>query len=211
MTAATWWTHEVRRCGKQAVALPVLAALLACVAAVGLDGATVLGRALLSCALPAAAALACAAVVAREPLLELHLSLPTPYPRTVARRLAWPTAVTAVAALALVTTVTAAGQPLDLPGTLLNLAGLTVLLSGGAVWATVRSGSAAPATGLVVAVVLAKLLLVDRVVADGAGQALPALLIGGCLTAASLRTLGSGGRAGAGLRPIGAHSGDKEA
>ena len=79
MTIATWLPHEVRRCGKQAFVLPVLAALLSCLAMLtGPGGGTLLGRALLTSALPTATALACAAVVARERLLELHLSLPTP-------------------------------------------------------------------------------------------------------------------------------------
>ncbi|MFF4694218.1 hypothetical protein [Streptomyces chattanoogensis] len=200
MTAATWWPHEVRRCGRQAYVLPVLAALLAygAMAAQTGDG-MLLGRALLTCAPPTAAALACAAVVAREPMAELHLSLPTAYARTVARRLAWPAAVTAAACLAMTAALTATGHRLDLAVTLAELAGLTVLLGGCAVWATVRFGSAAPATGLVVATVLAKLLLIDRVVPEGAAQALPALLAGGWLTVLALRALQPGGRQGARL------------
>ncbi|MGW2562001.1 hypothetical protein ACWCXB_22660 [Streptomyces sp. NPDC001514] len=196
MTTAPWWAHEVRRCGRQAVVLPVLAAVVACAATAAARPGDdeLLGRSLLSCTLPAATALACAAVVAREPMVELHLSLPTPYRRTVARRLGWPAAVTAVVALALVTLVTAAGHTINPVATLLELAGLTVLLSGGAVWATVRSGSASPATGLVVAAVLAKLLLVDRVVPAGPAQALPALVVGAWLTALALRSLGPGGQ-----------------
>ncbi|SCK48505.1 hypothetical protein [Streptomyces sp. WMMB 322] len=197
MTIATWLPHEVRRCGKQAVVLPVLAALLACVAMLtGPGGGTLLGHSLLTSALPAATALACAAVVAREQLLELHLSLPTPYPRTVARRLAWPAAVSAVSALALVALVRAGSHSLNLGAALLELTGLTVLLAGGAVWATVRSGSAATATGLIVAAVLAKLLLIDRVVPEGAGQGVPALLAGSVLIVLALRALGDAGRSG---------------
>ncbi|MET9431094.1 MULTISPECIES: hypothetical protein [unclassified Streptomyces] len=212
MTAATWWTHEVRRCGRQAYALPLLAALLAYAAmATGPGGGALLGRALLTTALPAATALACAAIVAREPLLELHLSLPTPYARTVARRLAWPATVTVFAAVALVTLLATTGRDLAPVPTLLELVGLTALLSGAAVWATVRTGSAAPATGLVVAAVLAKLLLVDRVVPDGAAQAVPALLAGAWLTALALRALGPGGHTGARLRPTtGPHLGTRE-
>ncbi|UQA92604.1 hypothetical protein [Streptomyces halobius] len=109
----------------------------------------------------------------------LHLSLPTGYPRTVARRLAWPAAVTGLAALTLVGLLTAAGHPLDPAATLAELAGRTVPRGGCAVWATVRFGSTAPATGMVVAGVLAKWLLIDRVVCRrGPGQALPALLSG---------------------------------
>ncbi|MCZ1011829.1 hypothetical protein O1L68_39660 [Streptomyces lydicus] len=108
--------------------------------------------------------------------------------------------------------VAATGHPLAPMAVLLELAGLTVLLSGGAVWATVRTGSAASATGLVVAAVLAKLLLIDRVVPEGAGQALPALLAGVWLTALALRALGPGGRSGARLgHGAGAHFGPGEA
>lgn len=194
MTAATWWAYEARRCGRQAVILPLAAALLAYLASTAGPGTgMLLGRTLLSCALPAATALACAAVVAREPALELHLSLPTPYPLTVARRLGWPATVTAFAAVALVTLLSVTGDdPLDPGAVLLELAGLTVLLSGAAVWATVRSGSPAPATGLVVAAVLAKLLLFDRVLPEGAGQALPELLVGTLLTARALKALEPG-------------------
>ncbi|MGW4561587.1 hypothetical protein ACWEN3_03965 [Streptomyces sp. NPDC004561] len=196
MTAATWWTYERRRCGRQAFVLPVLAALLSYTAvAAGPGGGMMLGRVLLDCALPTGAALACAAVVARDALLELHMSLPTPYPHTVACRIAWPAAVTAVTALALVTLVAATGHELDVWSMLLKLAGFTALLSGGAVWVTVRTRSAAPATGLVVATAMAKLLLVDRVVPDGAGQAVPALVAGIWLIALALRDLAPGGRA----------------
>ncbi|MFE0253647.1 hypothetical protein [Streptomyces sp. NPDC059010] len=209
MTAATWWAYEARRCGRQAVILPPAAALLAYLASTAGPGTgMLLGRTLLSCALPAATALACAAVVAREPALELHLSLPTPYPLTVARRLSWPATVTAFAAVALVTLLSVTGDDsLDPGSVLLELAGLTVLLSGAAVWATVRSGSPAPATGLVVAAVLAKLLLFDRVLPEGAGQALPELLLGALLTARALRALEPGARLGGAADPHAADGG----
>ncbi|MFF4605289.1 hypothetical protein ACFY12_21465 [Streptomyces sp. NPDC001339] len=171
-----------------------------------------LGRSLLTCALPAGMALACAAVVAREPMLELHLSLPTPYVRTVARRLAWPAVVSAVTASMLLTSVAVTGRLLNPVAVLWELVGLTVLLVGGAVWATVQSRSSGPATGLVVAVVLAKLLLVDPLVPEGAVQALPALLAGTWLTALALRTLGPGGRPAARLgRVARSHFGAGEA
>ncbi|MFJ4825647.1 hypothetical protein ACIP5L_20485 [Streptomyces bacillaris] len=194
MSAAGWWPHEARRCGTQALVLPLVAALLAYAASTADTAAgMLLGRSVLSCALPAATALACAAVVAREPMPELHRSLPTRYARTVARRLSWPATVTVVTAAVLVTVLAATGRrTLDEPGALLlELAGLTALLSGGAVWATIRSGSAAPAAGLVTALVLTKLLLLDRVV-PGTVQALPALLAGGLLTARALRALDRG-------------------
>ncbi|MFF9398830.1 hypothetical protein ACF1FX_02065 [Streptomyces sp. NPDC014646] len=212
MTAVPWWAHEARRCGRQAFVLPVLAAITASAAvATGSGTGVVLDRALLSCALPTATALACAAVVAREPMLELHLSLPTPYPRTVARRLAWPASVTAAAVLVLVGLVAASGRQPGPLTTLLELSGLSVLLSGAAVWATARARSAAPATGLIVAVVLAKLLLVDRVVPEGVAQAVPALLIGGHLFSLALRALRPGARSGARLGHGDAHLGPREA
>ncbi|MEU9621688.1 MULTISPECIES: hypothetical protein [unclassified Streptomyces] len=213
MTVAPWWVHEARRCGKQAFVLPLLAALLAFVAVVAGPGAgVVLDRALLSCALPTATALACAAAVAREPMVELHLSLPTPYPRTVARRLVWPVSAAAVSAAALVGLVAATGRRPGPVATLLELAGLTALLAGAAVWATVRTGAAAPATGLIVAAVLAKLLLIDRVVPEGAVQAVPALLAGAWLMALALRALGPCGRSRARLgRGADAHFGPREA
>ncbi|MEV7441336.1 hypothetical protein ACFWA6_19215 [Streptomyces sp. NPDC060020] len=199
MRAGTrWWRYEIRRCGKQAAVLPLVAAALAYAAVGGTHGAgpgfaggALLGRTLLSTALPAATALACAAVVVREPMTELHLTLPTPYARTLARRLAWPATVATASAVALLTAAVLAGLPLDPGGPvmLLQLLGLTALLSGSAVYVTVRSGSAAPATGLVVAAVLAKLLLVDRVLPEGLTQALPALLGGAVLAGMALRTV----------------------
>ncbi|MFG2209674.1 hypothetical protein [Streptomyces sp. NPDC048638] len=212
MTTATWWAHEVRRCGRQAYVLPVLAALLAYGAMAARTGdGMLLGRALVTSALPTATALSCAAVVAREPMTELHLSLPTAYARTVARRLAWPAAVSAAAAVAMTGALAATGHRLDPATTFAELAGLTALLGGCAVWATVRSGSAATATGLVVATVLAKLLLIDRVVAEGAAQAVPALLAGGWLTALALRALRPGGHYGARLGHGGSGFGPGEA
>ncbi|MGW1145065.1 hypothetical protein ACWD6I_08375 [Streptomyces sp. NPDC002454] len=195
MTTVTWWVHERRRCGRQAFVLPVAAALVVYAAfAAGPDDSMLLARSLLTCALPAATAVACAAVVARESLRELHGSLPTPYARTVARRLAWPAAVTVVTALALVAAVAAEGHAREPGAVLLELTGFTVLLGGAAVWTTVRSGSPAPATGLVVAIVGVKLLLVDRVVPAGAGRTVPALLVGTGLMVLALRDLAPGGR-----------------
>lgn len=213
MIGAAWCAHEVRRCGIQAVALPALGALLGYVAvATGSDDGTLLGRSLLTSAPPAATALVCAGVVAREPMLELHLSLPTPYPRTVARRLAWIATVTSLTSMALVILLVATGEPVQPAPVLPELGGLSVLLSGAAVWATARSGSAAPATGLVVAAVFAKLLLVDRIVPEGPGQALPALLAGAYLTALALRSLGPSGHPGERLgRSAGPHFGMEEA
>ncbi|MEU8568897.1 hypothetical protein AB0C51_11130 [Streptomyces pathocidini] len=198
MTAATWWAHEARRCGRQAFALPALAALATYAAvATGPPGGTLLGRALLTSALPVGAALAVAATVAREPMAELHLTLPTSYPRTVARRLAVLASFTAVAAGGLVGLLAASGHVVSPAVTLPELAGLTALLGGCAAWATAAIGSAAAASTLVVAACLAKLLLVDRMVPEGFAQALPALVLGAWLTALALRALADGGRLGA--------------
>ncbi|MFF9130361.1 hypothetical protein [Streptomyces sp. NPDC014806] len=192
------WVYEARRCGLAALALPCAAALVAWAAMVtgGTDG-TLVGRALLTTALPAATALGCASVVAREAMTELHLTLPTRYPRTVARRLCGPTGLAALAAAALVGVLTAAGRDIHPGAVLTELAGLTALLTGCAVWGTARSGSAGTGTALVVAVCLAKLLLVDRVAPEGPPQGVPALLAGAALTALALRTLADAERSGA--------------
>lgn len=192
------WVYEARRCGLAALALPCAAALAAWAAMVtgGAHG-TLLGRALLTTALPAATALACASVVAREAMTELHLTFPTPYPHTVARRLCAPTALAVLAAVALVGVLTAAGRAIHPATVLTELAGLTALLTGCAVWGTARRGSAGTGTALVVAVCLAKLLLVDRVAPEGPPQGVPALLAGALLTALALRTLADGDRPGA--------------
>ncbi|WP_431034437.1 hypothetical protein ACQYWQ_12185 [Streptomyces sp. P6-2-1] len=185
MATATWWTHEARHCGRQAFVLPVLAALLAATAAFAHSGAgTLLARTLLVCALPVATALACASVTAREPMPELHLSLPTPYPRTVLRRLCWPASIAVLGATALSLLPGAArfgGPVLLLP----ELAGLTTLLCGLAVWATARAGSATPAAGLVLSAVLVKVLLLDQLAPRGLATALPEFLAGALLLALS--------------------------
>jgi hypothetical protein len=189
MATAIQWTHEARRCGRQAFVLPVLAALLAAAAAFARPGAgTLLARTLLGCALPVATALACASVAARDPMPELHLSLPTPYPRTVLRRLCWPAFLAMLGASALSVLPGAArfgGPALLLP----ELVGLTTLLSGLAVWATARTGSATPAAGLVLAAVLIKLLLLDQLAPGGLATALPELLAGALLLALARKHL----------------------
>ncbi|MEV0982236.1 hypothetical protein [Streptomyces sp. NPDC049915] len=193
------WPHEARRCGLAALVLPCAAALVAWAAmATGDDpDGTLLGRALLTTALPAATALACASVVARETMTELHLTLPTRYPHTVARRLCAPTVLAVLAATALVGLLTATGRDIRPATTLTELAGLTALLTGCAVWGTARRGSAGAGTALVIAVCLAKLLLLDRVAPQGAPQGVPALAAGAVLTALALRTLADGDRSGA--------------
>ncbi|MFF6913779.1 hypothetical protein [Streptomyces sp. NPDC012466] len=199
MTAGAWhaWLHEARRCGRGALVLPLLAALTAWAAtATGPGGGALLSRALITTAVPATTALACATVVAREPMAELHLTLPTGYPRTVARRLCWPAGVTAAAAVGLAVALTATDRPLGIAVLLTELAGLTVLLTGCAVWATVRAGSAGAGAGLIAAVCLAKLLLVDRIAPHGAPQGLPASMTGIALTALALQTLGDAERSG---------------
>ncbi|MGY1578118.1 hypothetical protein [Streptomyces sp. MN13] len=193
----SWWAYEARRCGRGALVLPLLAALAAWAAmATGPHGGSLLGRALLSTALPAATALACGSVIAREAMTELHLTLPTDYPRTVLRRLCWPAGSTAVAAAALVGALTAADRGIRPAAVLVELAGLTVLLTGCALWATARAGSSGAGAGLVTAVCLAKLLLLDRVAPHGAPQGVTAALAGVALTARALRLLTDAERSG---------------
>ncbi|OUC99540.1 hypothetical protein [Streptomyces swartbergensis] len=199
MPTGAWrpWLHEARRCGRGALTLPLLAAVAAWAAtATGPEGGGLLARALITTAVPAATALACASVVAREPMAELHLTLPTSYPRTVARRLCWPAGATAVAAVVLAAALTTADRPFATAALLAELAGLTALLTGCAVWATVRAGSAGAGAGLVTAVCLAKLLLIDRIAPHGAPQGLPASMTGLALTALTLQALGDAERSG---------------
>ncbi|MEE1786414.1 hypothetical protein PUR71_26435 [Streptomyces sp. SP17BM10] len=190
MTATPWLIHEARRCGLPALALPLLAALAAAGAAAagtGTAGGTLAARTLITGTLPVATALACASVLAREHLLELHLTLPTPYPRTVARRLAW-LGTTALLGTTVLTAV-AATTAQDPVRTALELLGTTLLLSGCALRLTARTGTAAPAAGLVVALALGKLLLVDHAVPDGPARAVPAAVLGALLITTSLRGL----------------------
>ncbi|WP_016906186.1 hypothetical protein [Streptomyces xiaopingdaonensis] len=184
------WAQEARRCGRTALLLPVLAAVAAFAAfSAGPPEGTLLGRLVLECALPVATALACATVVVREPMAELHMTLPTGYPRTVTRRLTLVGEASAVSALLLVAALLATGSSPAPAATLVELLAHTVLLSGTAVWSAVRFGSGAAATGTVAAVVVAKVLLLDQAVPQATVQAPWALLVGGALFLLALRTL----------------------
>lgn len=113
MIAFTVWRYEIRRCGWSLLGTPAgaTAGVLAVAVLASASGTPPArtGRLLLAATeavLPLAAGVTAAAVVAREPAVELQLSLPTPYRTTLCRRLlvmsAWPallaTVLTAVMA-----------------------------------------------------------------------------------------------------------------
>jgi hypothetical protein len=107
------WRYEIRRTGWPSLSGPPVAAALVVVLAVlntRASGAAT-ARTLLSAlemAVPLAAGTGTAALVGRDPVVELQLSLPTPYRVTLARRLiitlAWSAVVALVVAGALLAT-----------------------------------------------------------------------------------------------------------
>lgn len=163
------WRHEVRRCGKAVLAAPpvvvVLAALLSLMARGGLRDW--LAGWFPGALLPMAAGIAAVSVVSREAMAELQLTLPTPYPVTVRRRLAVLAVVVAVAGLAVLAVLTQGSRPAlpDVAGLVAATAAFSLALIG--VGTRVAAGTTAtgggPAATAVVSVWLAKTLMMDRV------------------------------------------------
>ncbi|MDN5750312.1 MAG: hypothetical protein L0H64_17675 [Pseudonocardia sp.] len=176
--------HEMRRCG-----MPALAVLTGTAVALGVV-LVVLPSSwagwLVASALPLAFGMAAAMVAGGEDALELHLTLPTPYPRTLRRRLAVLVGVAAVVLAAVVGVLSASGRVHDPVQVLVDAGSVAILLLGTAVYAAVGSGSPGAPSAVVLTAWLAKLLVLDgalrgsgtaAVVAAGAGLAL--LLVAG--------------------------------
>lgn len=107
------WRYEVRRAGWAALAGPPVATALIVLLAVANTGAAeaTTARTLLSAlemGVPLAAGTATASLLGRDPVVELQLSLPTPYRRTLLRRLTvtlgWAASVAVLVAGVLVAT-----------------------------------------------------------------------------------------------------------
>lgn len=155
--SALWW-HEVRRCGAAPLLLPVLAAAAIVLLAIWVqDSSGRLGDGgvrLTAMAFPAVAGVAGAAALGRERLVELHATSPTPYPSTVARRVAVLGAVVLVAAAVLVVALEARGLWLHPAHGLMGVvvpAAPAAFLIGLATWSTAVLRSAAAASMVVIA------------------------------------------------------------
>jgi hypothetical protein len=109
----TLWRYEIRRTGWTALLGPPIAVAVGVAAAVAnpQPGATTTARILLGAlemAIPLAAGVSCASLVGRDPAVEIQLTSPTPYRRTVLRRTAvtllWAGAVAVLMAVVLILT-----------------------------------------------------------------------------------------------------------
>jgi hypothetical protein len=172
MTESTIWRFEARRCGAAALALPltVAAALIALAAALAGNG-TAVGTGMVrltSTVFPVACGIAAATAVGRERLLELQLTVATPYPTTFSRRLAVIAAVVLIGAAALVGALQAAGlwqHPARGPLALLVPIGPALFLVGLAAWAAAALRSTAAASTVVIGGWLFQVFLWDAFVA----------------------------------------------
>lgn len=175
MTDTSLWSHEARRAGPAALALPLLAAgaiIAVSIAVSAAHQATTQAAGLtmvrlVADALPVTVGVAAAAILGRERLLEVQLTLPTPYPVTVRRRLGVLAVVALIATTATLAVLGAAGQwthPAHGPLALLLPAGPAVLLGGAGAWAGARWQSGAAASTTVIGVWLGQLLVWDRFV-----------------------------------------------
>ncbi|MFD9888733.1 hypothetical protein ACFWY9_05300 [Amycolatopsis sp. NPDC059027] len=183
------WLHEVRRGGRLVLALPLAAAVVLGGLVPSL-GAGIVTRTLVADALPVVAGLAAASVLTGERLVELHLTLPAPYPATVARRLAW-LAVSALAgAVVLVAVPAAAGVLSGAAGALAGVVAFTAALLGVAAYAAARVRSAAGASAVVFAAWLAKVLVFDQAIRSVPVQVVLLLAAGVVLLRLAARRLG---------------------
>ncbi|MFE0021734.1 hypothetical protein [Amycolatopsis sp. NPDC059021] len=183
------WLHEARRGGRVVLALPLAAAVVLGGLVPSL-GAGIVTRTLVADTLPVVAGLAAASVLTGERLVELHLTLPVPYPATVARRLAW-LAVSALAgAVVLVAVPAAAGVLSGAAGALAGIVAFTAALLGVAAYAAARVRSAAGASAVVFAAWLAKVLIVDQAIRSVPVQAVLLLVAGAVLLRLATRRLG---------------------
>ncbi|MFI5493477.1 hypothetical protein [Actinoplanes sp. NPDC051859] len=166
-----WW-YDARRCSRQLMGMLAVTAALWCAAQLA-QGISWLGAALV----PLAGALCAAAIVARERLVELHLSLPVSLVRTVGRRLVL------VAALLL------AGNALL--SVRLNGWAAAVMLIATAAYVGAATRSVSAASTAVLGVWLGHLLIVDRML-PGSLQLVPLLIAAGGLVLLTVLRLRDG-------------------
>ncbi|MFG2445256.1 hypothetical protein ACGFQG_20520 [Nocardia fluminea] len=150
------WLYEIRRCGCGVLALPLVGAAALGLALTSLDAAPVIRSGALAI-LPLLIGLSAAAALGREQLLELQLTVRTPYPLTVARRVALVlgSGVCAVLPFELF------GAPTSGASLAGALASVLALISV-ATYISVGFGSAAGASALVTTVWLAKVLVLEQ-------------------------------------------------
>jgi len=195
------WCHEARRCGPAALGLPALAAAGIVVASLALHTAhagspEVVGATMVRAVadlFPLTAGLAAAAVVGRECLTEIQLSVPTPYRVTLGRRVGVLGAVVLGAAAVCVAVLGTDHQWLDPAhglAALLVPAAPALLLIGAATWAGVALRSAAGASTVVLGAWLAQLLIADRFLGPWQVRAPVLALAGVGLAALAWRRLG---------------------
>jgi hypothetical protein len=200
MTEQSLWIHEVRRCGKAAPALPLLAATAIIAMSLLVDSQDAVSAEdtgtgmvrLVATVLPVAAGLAAATAAARDPMVEVQLALPTPYAVTVRRRLIVVTLAALLAGGVCIAGLALAGQwnhPAQGPAALLVPLGPSVLLIGTAAWAQARMRSTAAASSVVLGVWLLQVMWLDRFISSWVVNRSLLLALGAVLAALAVRAL----------------------
>jgi hypothetical protein len=210
MKSSQLWAHEARRLGPATLALPVLGA--AGIAALAVferhtwtaanppDATT---ARFVAYVMPVAVGLAGAAVIPRERMLELHLSLPTSFPLTVYRRYAVLGTLSLVATAAVLAQLVLTGawdNPARGVAALLIAGGPAALLLGVGAWAGARWQASAAASSLVLAAWLAQVMVWDRFVGDWRLNKILLLCAAAALAVAASRRLADSERLLTGVR-----------
>ncbi|MFI6999206.1 hypothetical protein [Nocardia sp. NPDC050175] len=156
------WLYEIRRCGPSVLATPIAVAAAAGLVSPALGVDTTI-QVIAGNTVALVAGLAAAAALGGEQMVELQLTVRTPYSLTVARRLALVLAATSCAVLLFSALASSAANAWT--GTLLvgNTA-FALALIGVATYMAAGHGSTAGASTMVVTVWLGKLLVLDNFV-----------------------------------------------
>ncbi|MFI6216514.1 hypothetical protein ACIBCD_31330 [Nocardia brasiliensis] len=156
-----WW-YEIRRCGPGVLVTAPLVGVVIGIALVAFDGTMILRTIALE-VVALTAGLATAAVLGRERMGELHLTVRTPYPQTVVRRLVL-VGASACGAVVPIGLLGWSAGPVAAGPLLVSTPAFALTLISVATYVVVTSGSAAGASAIVVTVWSAKLLVLDQVV-----------------------------------------------
>jgi hypothetical protein len=168
------WRHEIRRGGRGVLMLPPVAAVACALLAPAVDGFA--ARVLAADAIPVVAGLAAAAIVAGERAAELQLTMPVPYPVTVARRLGLLAASTLAATVLLTVALGERGTLAEPWPVAAGIAGFSLALIAVGAVAAAPSRSGGGASAVVFAAWLAKVMIVDPALHSTAIQTV--LLVG---------------------------------